>query len=79
MNLSKEQYFILYRNKENDIAWRSASQTEYLLLNVFKQGASIEEACLWIEKQITPIYEEATKNLQYWFHDWTIYGWLSLR
>ena len=79
LNRSKEQYFILYRNKENDIAWRSASQTEYLLLNVFKQGASIEEACLWIEKQITPIYEEATKNLQYWFHDWTIYGWLSLR
>lgn len=75
---SKPYFFALHRNKSNDIAWREIPKTEYLLLAQFQKGSSLDNVCQWIEEQSEEIYEDAMQNLQQWFHDWTVYGWLSL-
>ena len=72
-------HFILNRNQNNDIAWKKVSESEYSLLHNFKNGASIDEACEWLENQQGQILDECVQNLQLWFQDWTIRGWLCLK
>ncbi len=74
----KTYLFILYRNAKKDISWKEISLGEYHLLSFFKQGATIENACDWLEKQDDTLCEEATNNLQLWFQEWSQRGWLSL-
>jgi Putative DNA-binding domain len=70
--------FVLYRNANNNIAWREISQGEFLLLERFKTGTTISTTCEFIETQEASLYEEVEANLQKWLQEWTQAGWLTL-
>jgi hypothetical protein len=74
----KTYYFILYRSPKNHVISKEISAGEYLLLNCFKNGSTLESACELLEQQDTFIYEQAASHLQQWFQDWTIRNWLTL-
>lgn len=74
----KAYYYILFRNFENNIAWKLIEKDEYLLLSQFKTGISIQAACDWIEDQEEDLRESLEGHLQKWLQDWTRYGWLIL-
>ncbi|MEI8365727.1 MAG: DNA-binding domain-containing protein [Parachlamydiaceae bacterium] len=78
LDSSKLCHFVLHRNRGNDIAWKEISPTEYSLLNLFKEGSSIDTVCRWIEEQGEDVYGDATNNLQRWFQEWTLCKWLSV-
>jgi len=78
LNRDKDYYFLLNRNEKNDIAWKEIPQAEYLLLNLFKNGSTIDNACQWLEEQHQSICDDAMDNMQCWFQEWTMRGWLSL-
>lgn len=73
-----EKYFILYRTFRNDISWNEISHAQFKLLQYFKQGSSIENACNWLESQDEKIFDEASKKLHTWFQDWIVHQWLTL-
>lgn len=75
----KPFFFVLYRNSHQDIRWKEISSAEYQLLKFYKNGSTIAQACHFLENQTDPaIYEEANRNLQNWFQEWIVHGWLSL-
>lgn len=74
----EDKYFILYRTKNNDIAWTEVSAGEYQLLEFFKKGSSIEDLCQWLEKQEGPLFEEASGQLHAWLQNWVARQWLSM-
>lgn len=78
MDKSKEFRFVLFRVPSNDIVWRELSEGEYRLLELFKTGASIDQACDLLESQDALVSENAIKNMQLWFQEWSMRGWLSL-
>jgi len=77
--LEKERayFFVLYRNLKNEISWKETSKIEFELLNLFKDGYSIEKACEWLENQESEVYELAMNHLQSWFQEWTLRKWLT--
>lgn len=75
---SRPYFFVLFRNSMNDIAWKEITECEYLLLSLFKRGASIDDACTWLEEQSQAIGDEASNNMQRWFKEWSMRGWFSL-
>jgi hypothetical protein len=74
----KTYHFILYRNSKNNIAWREVSQAEFILIERFKSGTTITDACDFLETQDEAIYEEAATHLQKWLQNWAQSGWLTL-
>lgn len=78
LDSSRIYHYILYRNAENHISWKSLSKSEYLILRLFQQGTSVEHVCTWLESQTPDVIQEATEHLQVWFQEWTRRGWLSL-
>ncbi|MBX9702752.1 MAG: hypothetical protein K2X39_01235, partial [Silvanigrellaceae bacterium] len=74
----KSYHFVLYRNAKNTISWRELGEGEYLLLERFKLGSSVAEACEYIETQETAVYEEVSNQLQKWLQEWTHAGWFTL-
>lgn len=74
----KSYFFILYRNMNNHLAWREISQGEFTLLQRFKLGSSMIEACDYIESQEVNLYDFVAENLQKWLQDWIQAGWLTL-
>lgn len=76
---NKPFFFVFYRNQRQDIEWKEISAAEYHLLMFYKKGSTIEEACQFLENHPDrTISEEASQNLQNWFQEWTVRGWLSL-
>lgn len=78
LDKSKPFFFVLYRNFQNNIAWQDLTECEYRFLTLFQNGSSIDNACEWLEEQDTALADEAVNNMQKWFHDWSMRGWLSL-
>ncbi len=72
-------YFVLYRNQNNDVSWSEIGKTEYLLLNLFKEGISIDDACFELEQQDGDTYRDAIAHLAEWFQKWTQRSWLYLK
>lgn len=72
----KAHSFILFRSVKNNVFWKEISKPEYLILNLFNRGCSVEEACTYIENQDESVYKEANEKLQEWFQDWASRGWL---
>lgn len=72
----KEHYFILYRNMNNQMAWRAITRGEYLLLEKFQKGASITTACEYIETLEKELYEQIAEKLQEWLQIWAKAGWI---
>ncbi len=74
----KTYYFILFRNASYNLSWKELTLGEYVLLQRFKQGSSMNEACEFIETQDPKIYSEVTENLEKWLQQWTQAGWLTM-
>jgi hypothetical protein len=74
----KTYRFILYRNAKNNIAWREIVEGEYLLLERFKMGTTISDACEYIETQEVSLYDQVATHLQKWLQDWAQAGLLTL-
>lgn len=72
----KNYFYVLYRNNHYNIAWVEVDEFEYRLIERFKQGATIEELCQWIEKQNDHFQQAAAENLHLWFQEWTMRQWL---
>ena len=77
LDSSKKYHFVLFRNSRNDIAWKELSEGEYFLLSCFREGATIDEACQQLEEKGAAYCEAALENLQEWFREWTVRGWLT--
>lgn len=77
LSKGKAYHFILYRNGNHNLAWREISKGEFTLLDRFKLGATMENACEYIESQESSLYTEVIENLQKWLQDWTQAGWLT--
>lgn len=73
-----KKHFALCRAPSGHIIWSEISEGEFLLLNRFKKGASITDACKWLEKQNSEIVQQALEQIQMWFHQWVARGWFSL-
>jgi hypothetical protein len=65
-----EFHFILYRNHHNFVLADTISPIAYNILSMFKQGASIDSICEWLETQDEETFEEASSNMQNWFGNW---------
>ena len=64
-NLKKEKkyYYVLYRTCHNDVAWDEILEGEWKLLDLFKNGNSIDKACEWIYDQEETIVKQAEEKL----------------
>lgn len=78
LSKGRNYFFILYRNIQNNLAWREISKGEFILLQRFKLGSSMAEACDYIESQEASLYDFVAENLQKWLQEWTQAGWLTL-
>lgn len=72
----RRHYFILFRNLHNQIHWEELSEAAYHLLTLFKHGATVDQACNWLEGQDEKLYAEAVEKLHLWFQEWTFRQWL---
>lgn len=73
-----KRHFALWRNHNHDISWDDLHPAAYALLNRIREGATLDELCDWLEEQDEAIRDEASKNLQVWFTEWTIRRLLTL-
>lgn len=77
LNKSKTYHYVLFRNQKGLVTWKEISEAEFLLLQTLRQGATINEACEFLEKQRQDIYDQAENHLQEWFQTWTLRQWLT--
>lgn len=73
----KPLWSVLYRSSDNNIYWQEVSKGEYLLLQRFKDGTSIEELCEWLEDQPEELTAEASEQLHVWLQRWISQQWLG--
>lgn len=76
--IDKRFYFVLYRDRYNSIGWKEVPAAAYHLLNQFRTGTTVEQACEWLEKQDEAIFEEAMTHLHLWFQEWVLHQWFTL-
>jgi hypothetical protein len=74
----KNYFSVLYRNHQTNLAWKTVSEAEYMLLNQFSKGTSIDECCNWLGRQKKTAYKKADENIQAWFKEWVERHWLTL-
>jgi Putative DNA-binding domain len=74
---STHYFFVIYRNKQYNLAWSEIDEPQFLLLSQFRRGLSISEACKWLEKQQQSIQSAANRQLHVWFQEWTVHRWLG--
>jgi hypothetical protein len=67
---SGDLFYVLYRDKGNDIVHRNITVTEFVLLDKIQKGCSLEDICRWVEGEGRPFYEEVAKNLHAWIQSW---------
>lgn len=64
-------YFVLYK-QGIDLEYKAIDKSEYILLNAFKNGATIAEALSYLSG------EETDNQIGDWFQSWTSQQWLCL-
>lgn len=74
----EKAFFIVYRLRNNDVTVEKVSKTEYLLLQNFREGSSVDAICQWLETQDEVVSQEAGENLHNWFQNWTLNQLLTL-
>lgn len=74
--LKEPCYFILYRNLENDVAWKKISYPAYLLLTYIKEGNSLTSACEKLEEwgNLSKTDEE---EIPVWIYEWLTKGFIT--
>lgn len=76
--LKKEtSYFKLFLSRSSNVVWTKIDKTEYLILEQFKKGATLDTICTWLEEQPEEIRNSAEQSLQNWFKEWTLHGILT--
>jgi hypothetical protein len=81
-SLEKEQErynFIVFRDSDLSMVWRSLSQAEWVLLSSLQSGSCITDACSVIEEDYPDEIPYAMKMIQKWFKEWTVRKWISLK
>lgn len=73
----KTYHFVIFRNSNQNVAWKEIALEESLLLQQFKKGLSIHSACEWIEQLDPSKQEYMASHLQQWMQDWARFGWLT--
>lgn len=74
----KKFYFVLFRNEQQFVTWMQIPVTAYKILQLFKNGATVNNVCEWIETQDEATCEEAAANLQKWLQEWIVWHWLCI-
>lgn len=70
-----KRYFVLYREPLGDIVFKKIEAGQYLLLQAFQKGATLEEV---ITKVIDRIDSKGIEDkMKKWFYDWVKKGFLS--
>src|SRR5690606_5746908 len=59
-------YFVLYRDRLNRIMYEEIAEAEHALLSKFKEGASLDFTCEWLEGEGCRYRAEAQEHLQEW-------------
>ncbi len=77
MKKNKLFHFVLYRKQNGHVVWKEISRNAFRLLNHFKTGCSLIDACQWLEEQDDDLITEATEHLHLWFQEWTMHRWLG--
>ncbi len=75
----RQYHFVIFRNSQNNIAWKDIEAEEFLILQHFQKEKSIEEVCEWMEELEADQYMHMATHLQKWMQEWTSYGWLTFR
>lgn len=75
----KNYYYVVYRNENGNVNWDQLSSAEYLILKGFKKGATLQQACDSLEQKEKELAEEAAAHIHFWFQDWTLRNWLTLK
>jgi hypothetical protein len=70
--------FVLFRNWQGHAVWDEISAAELKLLSRFKGGATITEACAWLEREGGELYAQAESSLHLWVQGWIIKKWLAI-
>lgn len=78
MQEREKYYFVVWRDAEKNVVWDELSEAEYLVLNRFQEGNTIERACEWLEKQGKGLCDQAAAHIHFWFQEWTLKHWLTL-
>lgn len=73
-----ESPMILYQGPQGHLCWENLSVAEMMILERFKAGSKIEQACEWLQEMGEEVMEEAEQNLQHWIQNWIVRKWLSL-
>jgi len=73
----RDYFFVLYRNARNAVVYEEMPEAEYRLLEKFREGATIEEVCHWLETQEEELYQKAIPDLQKWLESWIVKEWLT--
>lgn len=71
-------YFVIFRNGYGQTVWDQISLAEVTMLNYFKYGSTIEEACQRIELESAEICAAAEQKLHVWVQSWIIKQWIGL-
>jgi hypothetical protein len=70
---------VIFRNPRNDVIWKEVVREEYYLLQVFRTGAHLEEAFQALEEVEGIDADVVMGQLQGWFQEWTLRGWLTTK
>jgi hypothetical protein len=71
----RRHYCVIYRNTHNNLNCEEVAPAAYRLLGFFSEGATIEQACDWLE-QDEDLFKEASNHLHLWFQEWIFRQWL---
>lgn len=73
----EETHALIFRTLSGIIAWKTMDAAEYVLLEQFKGGITIDALCEWLERQAEEVRLPAEAHLQEWFQEWTVQGILT--
>lgn len=72
-------HYAVYRDADLNVSWNQLSDAEYYVLSCFEGGNTIENACEWLEKQDHRLSDQAAAHIHFWFQEWTLRNWLTLK
>lgn len=75
---SDVHYFVVFRTRNNNLAWQNIRETEFQLLQMLQKGCTILTLCDWIEHQDTSLQTEMAKNVQKFVQRWILNEWLTI-
>ncbi len=77
LDKEKRYTFCLFRNFRHNMCWEEIDEPELFLLNLFKQGTTIDEACAVLEEEHEEWIEDSAGKLSEWFQKWVVREWIT--